>query len=55
MLSYSPPLKAGDASQYYKKDDYYLQEGGNWQGKGAEELGLTGQINHDDFSAVLKG
>jgi conjugative relaxase-like TrwC/TraI family protein len=55
MLSLSKPLKAGDTAQYHKKDDYYLQEGGFWQGKGAEELGLSGQINHDDFSAVLKG
>jgi conjugative relaxase-like TrwC/TraI family protein len=55
MLSLSAPLKAGDAAQYHKKDDYYLQEGGFWQGKGAKALGLSGQINHDDFSAVLKG
>jgi len=55
MLSLSKPLKAGDTAQYHKKDDYYLQEGGFWQGKGAEALGLNGQIDHDDFAAVLKG
>ncbi|MFZ2634188.1 MAG: MobF family relaxase [Desulfosalsimonadaceae bacterium] len=55
MLSLSAPLKAGDAAQYHKKDDYYLQEGGFWHGKGAEDLGLTGQIDHDNFAEVLKG
>jgi len=55
MLSLSKPLKAGDTAKYHKKDDYYLQEGGFWQGKGAEELGLAGQIDNDDFKAVLNG
>ena len=55
MLSLSAPLRARDASNYHKKDDYYLQEGGFWHGDGAEKLGLSGQINHEEFSEVLKG
>ena len=55
MLSISKPMGGAAASQYHKPDDYYLQEGGSWQGRAAASLGLTGQIDHDDFDIVLEG
>ena len=58
MLS-SSNLKSGQADSYFEQDDYYSQEegpgGSRWLGKGAEELGLSGGVDKEDFSQVLKG
>lgn len=47
------------ASHYYadQKDDYYSRDGtaAQWQGKGAEALGLTGAVEHEEFLRALKG
>ena len=44
------------ASEYYSKDDYYLESAGVWQGKGAETLGLDGnKIHEKDFNRLIKG
>ena len=55
-------LSAGQAETYYEekysRDDYYTEKQrviGRWFGKGAAELGLTGDINTADFRAVLNG
>ncbi|MBE0616384.1 MAG: relaxase domain-containing protein, partial [Proteobacteria bacterium] len=53
MLSISPPLSASRAGAYFAKDDYYLAEKGTWWGRGAEALGLTGEVTREDFAAVL--
>ena len=55
-------LNAAQAARYYAEkysaDDYYSegrQVAGQWFGKGAEALGLTGTVDRDDFRAVLEG
>ncbi|MEO1743099.1 MAG: MobF family relaxase [Cyanobacteria bacterium J06629_9] len=58
MLSTSN-LSAHQAAQYYSKEDYYSQEDGVspscWLGKGAANLGLTGEINTEIFRQLLRG
>lgn len=59
MLSVAAVKSAGGAANYFAKDDYYT--GGNasemsvWGGKGAEELGLSGQVKAEAFEAILNG
>jgi conjugative relaxase-like TrwC/TraI family protein len=48
-------ISSGQASTYYQKDNYYTSQQGQWHGKGAENLGLTGEIKHEDFIAVVNG
>src|SRR5215470_7799148 len=55
-------LNAAQAEQYYEEkwsaDDYYSEGqrvAGKWLGKGAAELGLLGDVVHEDFSALLQG
>lgn len=48
-------VSAGQAASYYSKDNYYTAAEGQWQGKGAETLGLRGEINHKDFVSVIHG
>jgi conjugative relaxase-like TrwC/TraI family protein len=63
MMSMSPgALNAGTAERYfeehYSQDDYYTQGQtcvGQWIGQGAAELGLSGEVSRDDFSALLQG
>jgi Ti-type conjugative transfer relaxase TraA len=52
------------AERYYTdsvargQEDYYSGEGeakGEWTGIGAQQLGLTGAVDEDDFSALLRG
>jgi conjugative relaxase-like TrwC/TraI family protein len=52
------------AERYYTdsvargQEDYYSGEGeaeGEWTGTGAQQLGLTGAVDEDDFSALLRG
>jgi conjugative relaxase-like TrwC/TraI family protein len=49
----------GDVASYYgdAADDYYAKEGEAqvWQGKGAEQLGLVGEVNADRFRQLLAG
>ena len=35
-----------------KKSDYYAKEPGVWGGKGAERLGLKGEVTREDFLAL---
>jgi len=55
-------LTAAKAETYYEEkyshDDYYSEKQqvvGQWFGRGAEELGLSGEIATEDFRAVLRG
>ncbi|HIC2006324.1 TPA: MobF family relaxase [Citrobacter freundii] len=47
------------AASYYEDgvDDYYQKEGESkeWQGKGAEILGLHGEVNKEEFKKLLSG
>ncbi|QJB68238.1 MobF family relaxase [Parasphingorhabdus halotolerans] len=57
MLSVASVRSAGGAANYFAADNYYTkdQASGEWFGKGAEELGLTGKIDAAQFEALLKG
>lgn len=62
MLSISGRGSATAAEKYYdhlaQNDDYYLkgeEPPGQWQGKGAEALGLSGAVSREDFAAALRG
>ncbi len=53
-------LKGADARAYYVEalPNYYLQSGeplGQWHGRGAEPLGLSGPVNDADFLALMAG
>ena len=55
-------LSASQAETYYEEkyihDDYYSEEQrvvGEWLGRGAEALGLSGEVASEDFRAVLRG
>jgi conjugative relaxase-like TrwC/TraI family protein len=55
-------LTAAKAETYYEEkyshDDYYSEKqqvAGQWFGRGAEELGLCGEVATEDFRAVLRG
>ncbi|MBP9777612.1 MAG: conjugative relaxase [Rickettsiaceae bacterium] len=60
MLTIKMLQNSGSASDYYKAGDYYV-EGSDanslsyWQGKGAEKLGLTGQVDATKFTELLEG
>lgn len=58
MLSVSPITNAGAAASYYSElDDYLKSESAPtaWQGKGAELLGLKGQVESEQFTTLLEG
>ena len=59
MLSVANVRTAGGAANYFAADNYYTRadadRSGQWLGKGAEKLGLAGQIDAKGFEAVLKG
>jgi len=55
-------LSASQAETYYEEkyvhDDYYSEEQrvvGEWFGRGAEALGLSGEVASEDLRAVLRG
>jgi len=54
-------VSAVQAENYYEKDDYYtqgdpdLQSDSQWQGNGAEKLGLTGAVDKTVFQQLLHG
>src|SRR5229473_1257955 len=63
MMVLSPQaLQVGQAETYfeehYSHDDYYSEGrkvSGHWFGRGAEALGLNGEVSREDFSALLRG
>ena len=55
MLSISP---AAGGTEYYGADNYYFDDGRantQWFGKGAEALGLEGDVKQDDYDAMYEG
>jgi conjugative relaxase-like TrwC/TraI family protein len=59
MHSIASVRSAGGAASYFAKDDYYTAEHSSeatgWGGKGAEELGLSGNVTKEDFENILNG
>ncbi len=58
MLRINQNSHASAAKSYYTTSDYYMdgQElAGIWRGKGAEKLGLAGEIQRADWDAVCDG
>jgi len=55
MMTVSRPMTADHAESYFSIDDYYLNTQGIWQGKGAEHLGLTGEVKKEAFKALALG
>lgn len=60
MLARPTNVSAKQAAYYYEKDDYYSQEKDSqrssyWYGKGAENLGLSGEVASQDFQQMLEG
>ncbi len=58
VASVSVLTSSAQASSYYEADDYYADGGlspSEWHGKGAEELGLSGDVDRDTFRELLEG
>ena len=64
MLTISKPLSAGQAAAYHANEftsaeqSYYTQSGqvrGEWQGKLAQEWGLTGDVSAEQFTRLAQG
>ncbi len=55
MLRIIPQSNSAAAKSYYSKADYYVdgpESSGLWGGKGAEKLGLQGEVAWEDFAAL---
>lgn len=64
MLTISKPLSAGQAQSYHQKEftakeqNYWSQQGviaGEWQGRLAASLGLTGAVSEAEFARLSQG
>ena len=59
MHSVASVRSAAGAANYFAKDDYYTgehsSEATEWGGKGAEALGLSGEISKQAFEKLLNG
>ena len=59
VASVSALTSSGQAASYYESAGEYYADGGQspseWQGKGAEELGLSGDVDRDQFRELLDG
>lgn len=59
MLSVATVRSAKGAAGYFAADNYYspgeAETSGEWFGKGADALGLTGAVDKETFEALLKG
>jgi conjugative relaxase-like TrwC/TraI family protein len=58
MLTFSFVKESRQAANYYEEtDDYYTKEGhrGEWDGNGAEALGLEGGVDREVFKSLLEG
>jgi len=64
MLTISKPLSAGQAQTYHQKEftskeqNYWSQQGviqGEWQGRLAEQFGLTGAVSAEDYAKLSQG
>jgi len=56
MLRITTNHSAQNAEKYFdvalKQSDYYTKDVGTWEGKGAEILGLKGEVERKDFVAL---
>ena len=59
MLSVALVRSAGGAANYFAADNYYTRadadRSGEWLGKGAQALGLEGEVDPKQFEALLRG
>ena len=58
VASVSALTSSGQAASYYEADDYYAEGGlspSEWQGKGADDLGLSGDVDREQFRDLLDG
>lgn len=58
VASVSALTSSAQASSYYEADDYYAEGGlspSEWQGQGAEALGLSSEVDRDQFRELLDG
>jgi conjugative relaxase-like TrwC/TraI family protein len=58
VASVSALTSAAQATNYFEIDDYYAEGGlspSEWQGRGARELGLSGEVDRETFRELLKG
>lgn len=58
VASVSALTSSAQASIYYETDDYYAEGGlspSEWRGKGAAELGLSGEVDRATFRDLLDG
>ncbi|MEO0870865.1 MAG: MobF family relaxase, partial [Pseudomonadota bacterium] len=58
VASISALTSSAQASSYYEADDYYADGGlspSEWQGEGAKQLGLSGEVGREQFRALLDG
>lgn len=58
VASLSALTSSAQASSYYEADDYYAEGGlspSEWHGRGAEALGLSGDVDRDIFRELLDG
>lgn len=58
VASVSALTSSAQASSYYEADDYYAEGGlspSEWHGKGAAELGLSGEVDREIFRELLDG
>ncbi|WP_422345399.1 MobF family relaxase [Parasphingorhabdus sp.] len=58
VASVSALSSAGQAASYYEADDYYAEGGlapSEWQGEGAQALGLSGDVDREQFKELLEG
>jgi conjugative relaxase-like TrwC/TraI family protein len=52
MLRVRHKTDAQAVKSYMRQSDYYLETPGDWMGKGAASLELTGQARQEDFDAL---
>ncbi|WP_088311489.1 MobF family relaxase [Novosphingobium sp. B 225] len=58
VASVSALISAGQAASYYEADDYYAEGGlapSEWFGEAASALGLEGEVDREQFAALLEG
>lgn len=58
VASVSALTGAGQAASYYEADDYYAEGGlapSEWFGEAASALGLEGEVDREQFAALLEG
>lgn len=55
MISTHNSSASQAAGYYYEKDPIFENNNSQWQGKGAEALGLNGPVEKNDFESVICG